>query len=95
VKYAYELDPDIKAMTDRKETVMHAAMIGTRRYATEAEITQMVQFLAEHGGELDSMDINNRTPIALAKVIPLDSTIELLTKMIVATGATPKPSKAR
>ena len=37
VKYAYELDPDIKAMTDRKETVMHAAMIGTRRYATEAE----------------------------------------------------------
>jgi ankyrin repeat protein len=95
VKYAYELDPDIKAMTDRKETVMHAAMIGTRRYATEAEVTTMVQFLAEHGGELDSMDINNRTPIALAKIIPLDSTIDLLTKMIVATGATPKPSKAR
>jgi ankyrin repeat protein len=95
VKYAYELDPDIKAMTDRKETVMHAAMIGTRRYATEAQVTEMVKFLAEHGGELDSMDINNRTPIALAKIIPLDSTIELLTKMIVATGATPKPSKAR
>jgi ankyrin repeat protein len=95
VKYAFELDPDIKAMTDRQETVMHAAMIGTRRYATEAEITEMVKFLAEHGGELDSMDKNNRTPIALAKVIPLDSTIDLLTKMIVATGATPKPSKAR
>jgi ankyrin repeat protein len=95
VKYAFELDPDIKAMTDRKETVMHAAMIGTRRYATEVEITEMVKFLAENGGELDSMDINNRTPIALAKVIPLDSTIALLTKMIVATGSTPKPSKAR
>jgi len=95
VRYAFELDPDIKAMTDRKETVMHAAMIGTRRYATEEEVTQMVQFLADHGAELDPMDINNRTPIALAKIIPLDSTIALLTKLIVATGATPKPSKAR
>jgi ankyrin repeat protein len=95
VRYAFELDPDIKAMTDRKETVMHAAMIGTRRFATEAEVTEMVKFLAEHGAELDSMDINNRTPIALAKVIPLESTIDLLTRMIVATGATPKPSKAR
>jgi len=95
VKYAFELDPDIKAMTDRKETVMHSAMIGTRRYATEAEVTEMVKFLAEHGAELDPMDIDNRTPIALAKIIPLDSTIDLLTRMIVATGATPKPSKAR
>lgn len=95
VAYSFELDPDIKAVTDRKETVMHAAMIGTRRYATEAEVTQMVKFLADHGAELDPMDINNRTPIALAKIIPLDTTIDLLTKMIVATGATPKPSKAR
>jgi ankyrin repeat protein len=95
VQYAFELDPDIKAMTDRKETVMHASMIGTRRYATEEEVTAMVKFLAEHGGELDSMDINNRTPIALAKIIPLDSTIDMLTKMIIASGSTPKPSKAR
>jgi ankyrin repeat protein len=95
VKYAYELDPDIKAMTDRKETVMHASMIGTRRYATEAEITEMVRFLADKGGELDSMDISNRTPIALAKIIPLDTTIDMLTKMIIAAGSTPKPSKAR
>jgi ankyrin repeat protein len=95
VRYAFELDPDIKAMTDRKETVLHAAMIGTRRYATEAEVTQMVQFLAEKGAELDPMDINNRTPIALAKIIPLESTIDLVTRLIIATGATPKPSKAR
>ncbi len=96
VRYAFELDPDIKAMTDRKETVMHAAMIGTRRYATEAEVTEMVKFLADHGAELDSMDINNRTPISLARIIPLDTTIDMLTKMIVATtGAPPKPSKAR
>ncbi len=95
VRYAFELDPDIKALTDRKETVLHAAMIGTRRYATEAEVTEMVKFLAEHGAELDPMDINNRTPIAVAKIIPLDTTIDLLTRMIIATGATPKPSKAR
>jgi ankyrin repeat protein len=95
VRYAFGLDPDMKAMTDRKETVMHAAMIGTRRYATEIEVTQMVQFFADNGAELDPMDINNRTPIALAKIIPLQSTIDLLTRMIVASGAAPKPSKAR
>jgi ankyrin repeat protein len=95
VQYSFELDPDIKAMTDRKETVLHAAMIGTRRFATEAEVTKMVEYLADKGAELDSMDINNRTPIALAKVIPIESTIASLTKRILATGATPKPSKAR
>ena len=95
VRYSFELDPDIKAMTDRKETVMHAAMIGTRRYATEAEVTEMVKFLADHGAELDTYDIDNRTPIALAKIIPLDTTIDMLTKMIIASGSTPKPSKAR
>ncbi len=95
VRYSFELDPDIKAMTDRKETVMHAAMIGTRRYATEAEVTEMVKFLADNGAELDTYDINNRTPIALAKIIPLDTTIDMLTKMIIASGSTPKPSKAR
>jgi ankyrin repeat protein len=95
VQYAYELDPSVKEVTDRKETVLHAAMIGTKMVSTEEEITKMVQFLVDKGAELDPMDINNRTPIALAKYIPLDSTVDLLTKLIVATGATPKPSKAR
>jgi hypothetical protein len=95
VQYAYELDPSVKALTDRKETVLHAAMIGTKLISSEEEITKMVQFLVDKGAELDPFDIDNRTPIALAKYIPLDSTVALLTKLIVATGNTPKPSKAR
>jgi ankyrin repeat protein len=95
VQYAYELDPSVKALTDRKETVLHAAMIGTKLISSEEEITKMVQFLVDKGAELDPFDIDNRTPIALAKYIPLDTTVALLTKLIVATGNTPKPSKAR
>jgi ankyrin repeat protein len=95
VRYAYELDPSIDAVTDRKETALHAAMIGTKMVSTEEEITKMVGFLIDKGAEPDPYDIDNRTPIALAKYIPLDSTVELLTRLIVAAGGTPKPSKAR
>jgi ankyrin repeat protein len=95
VRYAYELDPDVKAVTDRRETVLHAVFIGSMQLSTPPEICKAVQFLAEKGAELDPMDINNRTPIALAKYGSFDSAAELLTKMIVATGATPRPSKAR
>jgi ankyrin repeat protein len=95
VQYAYELDPDINAVTDRKETVMHAVFIGSMQFSTQPEICKAVQFLADKGAELDPMDINNRTPIALAKYDSFDNAVDILTKRIVATGATPRPSKAR
>jgi len=95
VKYAYELDPDINAVTDRKETVMHAAFIGSMQLSTQPEICKAVEFLADKGAELDPMDINNRTPIALAVYDSFDNAVDFLTKKIVATGATPRPSKAR
>ena len=95
VKYDYELDPDITAVTDRKETVMHAVFIGSMQVSTQPEICKAVEFLADKGAELDPMDINNRTPIALAKYDSFDNAVDLLTKRIVATGATPRPSKAR
>jgi ankyrin repeat protein len=95
VKYAYELDPDITALTDRKETVMHAVFIGSMQLSTQPEICKAVEFLADKGAELDPMDINNRTPIALAKYDSFDNAVDLLTKRILATGATPRPSKAR
>jgi ankyrin repeat protein len=90
VKYAYELDPDsIKAMTDSKAAVMHAAVTGSMQSSTQPEICKVVQFLADKGADLDPVDANGRTPIIIADVLPIDMAVELLTKLIKATGAEP------
>ncbi len=94
VKYAYELSPDIKAITDRKTTVMHASVTGSMQSAKQPEICEVIQFLADKGAELDPEDVNGRTPIIVADVLPIDKAVDLLTKLILQTGQKPKtPSK--
>ena len=94
VKYAFELSPDIKAVTDRKSAVMHAAVTGSMQSSTQAEICEVVQFLADKGADLDPQDVNGRTPIQIADVLPIDKAVELMTKLIVQSGQQPKtPSK--
>jgi ankyrin repeat protein len=95
VKYAYELSPDIKAVTDTKRTVMHASVLGSMQNSTQPEICKVVQFLADKGAELDPVDSTGRTPIILADILPIDKAVELLTKLIVQTGATPKTATKR
>ena len=54
----------------------------------------MVQFLADKGAPLDERDGRGKTPIDLAEVLPIDKAVELITDLIVKSGATPKsPSK--
>jgi ankyrin repeat protein len=90
VQYAYELDPPaIKAQTDTKSEVMHAAVTGSMSTSTQPEICKVVQFLADKGATLDPVDANGRTPIIIADVLPIDMAVELLTKLIKATGAEP------
>jgi ankyrin repeat protein len=94
VKYAYELSPDLTAITERKATVMHAAVSGFGSMATQAQICEVIQFLADKGAELDGMDANGRTPLMIADILPIDKAVNLLTKLILQTGNTPKiPSK--
>jgi ankyrin repeat protein len=94
VKYAYELDPDVKAVTTRKSTVMHSAVTGTFQLATQPEICEVIQFLADKGADLDDEDINGRTPMTIANFIPIDHAVTLMTKLIVDRGGTPKhPAK--
>ena len=95
VKYAYELSPDIKAVTDSKRTVMHASVLGSMQNSTQPEICKVVQFLADKGAELDPVDSTGRTPIILADILPIDKAVELLTKLIVQTGGTPKTATKR
>lgn len=93
VKYAWELDPHPAAVTDTGATVMHASVTGTGGIATQAEICKVVQFLAEKGVPLDNKDARGRTPIDIADVLPLDTVVDLLTQLIIKSGAVPTKSK--
>ncbi len=94
VEYAYKLDPDVKALTDRKSTVMHAAVTGSMQTSTQAEICKVIQFLADKGADLDPQDSRGRTPLGLADILPIDKAVTLLTRLIEQSGNTPKtPSK--
>ena len=94
VKYAYELDPDVKAVNATNATVMHASVAGTMQNSTQAEICKVIQFLADKGAALDEKDGRSRTPIDVADGLPIDKAVDLLTDLIKKSGATPKtPSK--
>ena len=95
VKYAYELSPEIDAVTDRKSTVMHSAVTGSLQNSTQAEVCKVVQFLADKGAELDALDGRGRTPITIANVLPIDNAVDLLASLIEAQGKTPKQSPKR
>jgi ankyrin repeat protein len=94
VRYAYELDPDVKAMNAANSTVMHASVAGTMQNSTQPEICKVIQFLADKGAPLDEKDVRGRTPIDIADGLPIDKAVDLLTELIKKSGATPKtPSK--
>jgi len=94
VKLAYELAPDVKAVTESGATVMHAAVTGVGLAADQKEICKVIQFLADKGAPLDERNDRGRTPIDIADVLPLDQAVELLTELIIKSGAKPKtPTK--
>ena len=94
VRYAYELDPNVKAKTPNGGTLMHLSVSGTMAVSTQPEICKVIQFLAEKGAPLDEHDARGRTPIDIADGLPIDTAVDLLTDLIKKSGATPKtPSK--
>jgi cytohesin len=94
VQLAYELAPDIKAVTDNGTTVMHSAVTFTLTDSTQEKVCKVVQFLADKGALLDEKNESGRTPIDIADILPIDKAVTLLTDLIVKSGATPKaPSK--
>jgi uncharacterized protein len=95
VKYAHELAPEVEAVNEYGTTVMHAAVTGTGTIATQAEICEVIQFLADKGAKLDEKDRTGRTPIAIADTLPIDKGVQLLTDLIVKSGATPKARTRR
>ena len=90
VNYAYEFDQDVKAVTTTGATAMHAAVTFTTANATQPEICEVVQFLADKGVPLDEKDARGRTPIEIADILPIDKAVDLLTQLIIKSGAQPK-----
>jgi hypothetical protein len=74
---------------------MHAAVSGTLGVSTQAKICEVIAFLAEKGAKLDEKDRTGRTPIAIADILPIDKGVELLTELILKSGATPKARTMR
>ena len=95
VKYAYEIAPEIDAVSENGTTVMHAAVTGTGTIATQLEICEVIQFLADKGAKLDEKDRTGRTPIAIADTLPIDKGVQLMTDLIIKSGATPKATTRR
>jgi len=95
VKYAYELAPQIEGVSETGSTVMHAAVTGTLGISSQAEICEVIRFLAEKGAKLDEKDGRGRTPIDVADILPIDKAVELLTELILKSGATPKVTTRR
>jgi ankyrin repeat protein len=97
VRFAYEHDPDVRIVTKTGATLMHASVTGTANGATleaQERVCEVIRFLAEKGAPLDEKNAAGRTPIDLADILPIDKAVDLLTELILKSGAKPKsPSK--
>ena len=91
--YAYEINPIVDVVNQSGQTPIHASVSGGVQ-RTQAEVVEVIQFLADRGAKLDEIDAAGRTAITIADVGPIDKAVELLTALILKSGQTPKqPSK--
>jgi ankyrin repeat protein len=88
-RLAYQYDKDVKAVDHFGFTAMHESMSGTANLATQPELTELVQYLADIGVPLDEPDNRGRTPIQIGDVIPLDQPIQRMADIIIGRGGTP------
>jgi ankyrin repeat protein len=98
VKYAYTLDPNVDVVTTTGMTLIHASVTGTANGATlpaQMAVCEVIQFLADKGAKLDERDKSGRTAIEIADRLPIDKAVELLTALIIKSGATPKTPTLR
>ncbi len=89
-KFAYEFDKNIKALDDQDSTAMHLSMGGAQQGATQTDMTEMVQYLADLGVPLDELDKRGRTPCKVGDGIPFDKPIQRIADIIYSRGGTPK-----
>jgi ankyrin repeat protein len=88
-KYAFEFDKNVKAVDNKGFTAMHECVSNPDSGATQAEMTELVDYLAGIGVPLDEKDSHGRTPIQVGDDIPLDKPIQRMAEIIVSRGGTP------
>jgi ankyrin repeat protein len=88
-KYAYEFDKDVTATDNSGRTAMHEVVSNGGGGATQDEMTELVQYLADIGVPLDEKDGRGRTPIQTGDGVPLDKPIQRMAEIIVSRGGTP------
>ncbi|MDX2030796.1 MAG: ankyrin repeat domain-containing protein [Blastocatellia bacterium] len=94
VALVFPHDSDVKAVTTDKRTLMHAAITVFGPTVTQPDICKVIRFLADKGAPLDERDARGRTPIVIGEIFPYDIAVDLLTELILKSGAKPKtPSK--
>lgn len=89
-EYAHEFDKDVKAVDRLGFTAMHESVSGTGRFATQPELTELAQYLADIGVPLDEVDKRGRTPIQIGDGAPLDQPIQRMADIIISRGGTPR-----
>lgn len=89
-RYAYQFDKDVRATDDDSSTAMHEAVSGTWQVATQPEVTELVQYLADIKVPLDELDKKGRTPIDIGDNAPLDQPVQRIADIIVSRGGTPR-----
>jgi ankyrin repeat protein len=89
-KLAFEYDKDINAMDDQHSTAMHLLFGGAQSGATQTNMTEMAQYLADVGVPLDELDARGRTPCKAGDGAPFDKPIQRIAEIIYARGGTPK-----
>lgn len=87
-KYAFEFDKDVKAVDNAGRTAMHEVVSGGGG-ATQTDMTELVQYLADIGVPLDEKDGRGKTPIEVGDNIPFDKPIQRMADIIVSRGGTP------
>jgi cytohesin len=87
-EYAFEFDKDVKAVDENGDTAMHKAVSGGAP-ATQDNMVDLVQYLADIGVPMDEFDKRGRTPIKAGDGIPLDKPIQRMADIIVSRGGTP------
>jgi ankyrin repeat protein len=87
-KYAFEFDKDVKAVDTAGRTAMHE-VVGGGGGATQPEMTELVQYLADIGVPLDEKDGRGRTAIEVGDNIPFDMPIQRMADIIVSRGGKP------
>jgi hypothetical protein len=90
-KYAFQFDKNINAVDDQNSTAMHLSMGGAQsNRASQDDMVEMIQFLADVGVPMDEVDKRGRTPAKAGDGAPFDKATQRICDIIYSRGGTPK-----